>query len=121
MKLLDNFHTKIDRARSSAWPGDFVGRLSILINSVVPARLGPALAALAWLQSALACKISRPGRHGRLRLGPAWLWPRPRLGQCNFLLLLMMVFDQFLMPLEKVVVQNLQVSRLKNYLLQLLA
>jgi len=46
--------------------------------SDVPARLGLKATALAWLSTARAFKIHRPGQSRQTRLALAWLWPEPR-------------------------------------------
>jgi hypothetical protein len=45
----------------------------------VTLRLGLKAPALAWLHLALASQISEPGQKPKVGLGPAWLWPKPRL------------------------------------------
>src|SRR6267154_6880958 len=47
-------------------------------TSDVPARLGLKAAALAWLSTAQAFEICRPGQSRQLRLALARLWPKPR-------------------------------------------
>jgi len=43
------------------------------------AQLGLKALALAWLLGARAFQNLEPSRRWGLRLGPAWLWPEPRL------------------------------------------
>jgi hypothetical protein len=47
-------------------------------GSDVPARLGLKAAALAWLSTAPAFEICRPGQSCQRRLALARLWPEPR-------------------------------------------
>ena len=49
-------------------------------SSDVPARLGLKAAALAWLSTAPAFEICRPGQSRQWRPALAWLWPEPRPG-----------------------------------------
>ena len=46
------------------------------------ARLGLKAPALAWLYPALAYQKPEPGQSQKIRLGLAWLWPKPGL-RCN--------------------------------------
>jgi hypothetical protein len=46
--------------------------------SDVPARLGLKAAALAWLFTALAFRMLRPGQSRQWQLALAWPWPEPR-------------------------------------------
>ena len=50
----------------------------MFVGSDVPARLGLTAAALAWLSTAQAFEIHKPGQSRQLRLAWARLWPKPR-------------------------------------------
>src|ERR1700736_6142063 len=57
------------------------------LSSDVPARLGLKAMALAWLSTAQAFTILRPGQSRQSWLALAWPWPEPRpeYGKCKIL------------------------------------